>query len=275
MDILQICTILFYLMGTAACIGYLVLQKNRLHRGADVLLAAGFAFHTLSLGYGFFLDGHIPVQNLHETLVLAAWALICVYFLFQWRYRLRVLGAFAAPLALTVMLIAYQLPRQTPTTANLFASLWLVGHVAAIFLGESAFALAFGLGLLYLLQERAIKTKNPGFFFKRLPSLEMLDSAGYRCIVAGFALHTLGLITGFIYAKSVWGRFWGWDPKEVWSGVTWLLYAALLHQRLTVGWRGRRAAIMAIIGFIVVLFTFLGVNFLMKGHHGVFTRLGS
>jgi ABC-type transport system involved in cytochrome c biogenesis permease subunit len=83
---------------------------------------------------------------------------------------------------------------------------------------------------------------------------------------------TLGLVSGFVYAKSVWGNFWSWDPKEVWAGITWLLYAALLHQRLTVGWRGRRAAIMAIIGFAAVLFTFLGVNFLLEGHHGKFTR---
>ncbi|MGD9334007.1 MAG: cytochrome c biogenesis protein CcsA, partial [Desulfobacterales bacterium] len=108
---------------------------------------------------------------------------------------------------------------------------------------------------------------------KRLPSLELLDTTGYACIVTGFTMLTLGLITGFIYAKSVWGRFWGWDPKEVWSGITWLLYAALLHQRLTVGWRGRRAAIMAIIGFAVILFTFFGVNFLLQGHHGGFTKL--
>jgi len=134
-------------------------------------------------------------------------------------------------------------------------------------------ALACGAGLLYLLQEHAIKSKHRGFFFKRLPSLELLDHTGYACIVTGFTMLTFGLITGLIYAKSVWGRFWSWDPKEVWSGITWLLYAALLHQRLTFGWRGRRAAIMAIIGFAVILFTFLGVNFLLKGHHGEFTRM--
>jgi cytochrome c-type biogenesis protein CcsB len=132
--------------------------------------------------------------------------------------------------------------------------------------------LACGVGILYLLQERAIKIKNPGFFFKRLPSLERLDTTGYACIVVGFSLLTIGLITGSVYAKAVWGRFWSWDPKEVWSAITWLFYAALLHERLAVGWRGRRAAIMAIIGFLVLLFTFFGVNFLLTGHHGQFTQ---
>ena len=100
----------------------------------------------------------------------------------------------------------------------------------------------------------------------------MLDSIGYVCIVVGFTMLTLGLITGFVYAKTFWGRFWSWDPKEVWAGITWLFYAVLLHERLTAGWRGRRSAIMAIIGFGVLIFTFLGVNLLMTGHHESFTR---
>jgi cytochrome c-type biogenesis protein CcsB len=154
----------------------------------------------------------------------------------------------------------------------LFKNFWLISHVVVILIGEAGFALACGLGLLYLIQENAIKTKKRRFFFRRLPSLDFLDATGYACIVVGFTMLTLGLITGFIYAKAVWGRFWSWDPKEVWSGITWLFYAALLHERLTVGWRGRRSAIMAIIGFAVILFTFLGVNFLLEGHHGEFTK---
>ncbi|MBU4504016.1 MAG: cytochrome c biogenesis protein CcsA, partial [Proteobacteria bacterium] len=137
----------------------------------------------------------------------------------------------------------------------------------------ASFVLAGGLGFMYLAQEHAIKTKKHGFFFRRLPSLELLDTAGYTCIVVGFTMLTIGLATGLVYAKMVWGKFWSWDPKEVWSGITWLLYAALLHERLTVGWRGRKAAIMAIVGLAVLLFTFFGVNFLLKGHHGEFTRL--
>ena len=141
-----------------------------------------------------------------------------------------------------------------------------------VFIGDACFALACGAGILYLAQERAIKSKRRGFFFKRLPSLELLDATGYACIVAGFTLLTIGLIVGLVYAKAVWGRFWAWDPKEVWSGISWLVYAALLHERLTVGWRGRKSAIGSILGFVILLFTFFGVNFLLDGHHGVFTR---
>ena len=171
------------------------------------------------------------------------------------------------------MFVVSLLPNEPAQATGIFKNFWLVSHVIAVFIGEAAFALAGGLGVLYLIQESAIKTKKHRFFFKRLPSLDLLDATGYTCIVVGFTLLTLGLITGFVYAKLVWGRFWSWDPKEVWSAVTWLFYAILLHERLTVGWRGRRSAMMAIIGFGVLVFTFLGVNLLLEGHHGEFTKI--
>jgi len=201
------------------------------------------------------------------------WTVAGVFLVFQYRFQLKILGVYAAPLVSFVMVIAARFPNAPDQMNKTLNNLWLVVHVVAVFIGEASFALACGVGLLYLLQEHAIKSKKHGFFFRRLPSLELLDTTGYACILTGFAMLTFGLITGFVYAKAVWGRFWSWDPKEIWSGITWLLYAALLHQRLTVGWRGRRAAIMAIIGFAIILFTFLGVNFLLQGHHGEFTRM--
>ena len=272
MDYLILITIIFYMLSTAGYIAYLFAQKDYLQRSAYYLLAVGFLLHTAAMAYGFVQSGHIPVGNLFETLSMAAWTVAGVFLVLQYKFKLKVLGIYAAPLVTLVMATASQLPREPVQVTNIYKSFWLVIHVIAIFIGEASFALACGVGLLYLIQEHSIKTKQRGFFFRRLPSLELLDATGYGCIVAGFAMLSLGLIAGFVYAKSVWGKFWSWDPKEVWAGITWLLYAALLHQRLTVGWRGRRAAIMAIIGFAAVLFTFLGVNFLLQGHHGEFTR---
>jgi cytochrome c-type biogenesis protein CcsB len=272
-ELLIIITILFYMLSTAKYFAYLFIQKNFLQRAAFYLLMAGFLCHSAVIGYGFVRSGHIPIQNLSETLYFAGWAIAGVFLIFQYKFKLKILGIYAAPLATLVMVIASQLPREPVQVKNIFKSFWIIVHVITIFIGEASFALACGIGLLYLIQEHAIKSKHHGFFFKRLPSLELLDSTGYACIIAGFTMLTLGLISGFVYAKLVWGKFWSWDPKEIWSGITWLLYAALLHQRLSVGWRGRRAAIMAIIGFAVILFTFLGVNFILHGHHGEFTRL--
>ncbi len=264
-----------YILSTAGYIAYLFFQKERLQKIGYVLLFAGFLIHSVSIGYGFFHSGHLPVQNLHQTLSIAGWAIAGMFLFLKYRFNLKVLGIYAAPLVAIVMIISMCLPAEgtVDQAKTLFSNIWLVSHVVIIFIGEAAFALACGAGLLYILQERAIKTKHHGFFFKRLPALELLDNTGNACIVVGFSLLTLGLITGFVYAKSIWGSFWSWDPKEVWSGIAWLIYAALLHGRLALGWRGRKAAIMSIIGFGILLFTFFGVNLLLTGHHGEFTKI--
>jgi len=264
-----------YILSTAGYIAYLFFQKERLQKIGYGLLFAGFVIHSISIGYGFFQSGHLPVQNLHQTLSIAGWAIAGMFLFLKYRFNLKVLGIYAAPLVAIVMIISMRLPAEGTVVQakTLFSNIWLVSHVVIIFIGEAAFALACGAGFLYILQERAIKTKHHGFFFKRLPALELLDNTGYACIVVGFSLLTLGLITGFVYAKSIWGSFWSWDPKEVWSGIAWLIYAALLHGRLALGWRGRKAAIMSIIGFGILLFTFFGVNLLLTGHHGEFTKI--
>lgn len=272
MEILTIITVSLYMLGAAGYVAYLFLQKESSHRLAFGAMIAGFVCHTVIIGLGMARTGIIPVRNLHETLLLAGWTMACLFLVVQYKFRLRVLGVYAAPLACFAMVVVSMLPREPTQAKTLLNSFWLISHIVTIFLGEAAFCLACGVGVMYLLQERAIKSKSPGFFFKRLPSLERLDTAGYACIIIGFTLVTMGFITGLVYAKSVWGRLWSWDPKEVWSAITWLFYAALLHVRLSAGWGGRKAAIMAIVGMAFILFTFFGVNFLLQGHHGEFTR---
>lgn len=272
MQLLVIAGSLLYLASSAGYIAYLFLQRDSLQRAAWLGFLAGFACHlTAVCGQGV-TAGQIPVRNLQETLLMAALALSAAHIWLYRRFRLRILGVVVAPTVTLTVAAASLMPGVVVEGAMLFNSFWLVAHVVAILSGEAALALACGVGILYLLQENTIKNKRRGFFFSRLPSLDLLDSAGHACLIAGFTLMTLGLATGFVYAKTVWGRFWTWDPKEVWSGITWLLYAALLHERLMVGWRGRRSAIMAIVGFGVILFTFLGVNFFLEGHHRPFTR---
>jgi len=117
------------------------------------------------------------------------------------------------------------------------------------------------------------KVKEAGCLFSRLPSLNILDSLNYHAITYGFLFLTIGMITGSILAQGSHGSYWRWDPKEVWSLITWLCYAALLHQRMAIGWRGRRSALMSIGAFLVLIFTFVGVNFLMEGYHS-FESLG-
>jgi len=202
----------------------------------------------------------------------AAFALGCMFLFFQYKFDLKVLGVFATILLSAIMLVVLMIPEAPVERNDILKGFWFYSHIILVLTGEAALGLACGTGILYLLQEKGIKTKSPGFFFKRLPSLDFLDNVGYTCLTTGFALLTIGLVTGFIYAKTIWGTFWSWDPKEVFSAGTWLVYAALLHLRLYSGWRGRKSAIMTIIGFFIIMFTFLGVNMLLGGHHQPFTK---
>lgn len=274
MQIVFVIAILLLMLSSAAYFSYLFFQRERLQQLGCALMVAGFFCQTIVIAWRFAATGQMPVNNMHQTLTVTAWALVGVFLLLHFKIPVKILGTYAAPLSAVIMLAAVQFPQETAVQPHsLLKGFWLVVHILTIFIGDAAFALAAGVGALYLLQERNIKTKTRGFFFKRLPSLDLLDSSGYACIVTGFTMLTIGLVSGMVYAKFVWGRFWAWDPKEVWSAISWIFYAVLLHERLAVGWRGRRAAVMAIIGFVVLLFTFLGVNFLLTGHHGQFTRI--
>jgi cytochrome c-type biogenesis protein CcsB len=139
--------------------------------------------------------------------------------------------------------------------------------VTLAFLGDAAFALAFAISVMYLLREYQLKARRFGPTFRKLPPLEVLDSLNHRVITIGFLLLTLGIITGALWARKAFGSYLQGDPKEIWSIITWVIYAALLHGRLTVGWRGRRSAVMAIIGFAVLVFAFLGVNLFVSSYH--------
>lgn len=272
MQILVVSAVLLYMLSAVSYCAYLFLQRDFLHKFGRVLILTGFACQTSAIGWAFGQTGQMPVNNLHETLSIVAWALVGAFLAINARFQLKILGTYTAPLAAFILLAANHFPREPLQPDHMLKGIWLTVHIITIFIGDAAFALAAGVGTLYLLQEGNIKAKTRGFFFKRLPSLDLLDTVGYACIVSGFAMLTIGLITGMVYAKVLWGRFWGWDPKEVWSAITWIFYAVLLHERLAVGWRGRRAAIMSIVGLAVLLFTFFGVNFLLKGHHGQFTQ---
>jgi cytochrome c-type biogenesis protein CcsB len=256
-----------YLFGTLAYLAYIIFLKGTFSKIAVNLVSIGFASHTLALLTRFVEAGYTPVTNLHESLSFFAWMIIGILLMASFKYKVKVLGSFLAPVALILMLFAFALPKEILPLAPVLKSFWHPFHVIFAFLGNAIFTLTFCCGVMYLIQEHQLKSKKMGAIAKRLPPLSLLDDLSYQSLKFGFPLLTLGIITGAVWAEYAWGRYWGWDPKETWSLITWFLYAALLHQRLTVGWRGRKAAIMAIVGFLAVLFTFLGVNIILPGLH--------
>ncbi len=258
---------ILYLLGTLAYLTYIIFLKESLSKSAIIIVSLGFASHSLALITRYLEAGYTPVTNLHESLSFFAWMIIGVLIVASLKYRIKVLGSFLTPIALILMLFAFALPKEIFPLAPVLRSFWHPFHVVFAFLGNAIFTLTFCCGVMYLIQEHQLKSKRMGPITKRLPPLKVLDDLNYQSLTFGFPLLTLGIITGAIWAEYAWGRYWGWDPKETWSLITWFLYAALLHQRLTVGWRGRKAAIMAIVGFLAVLFTFLGVNLILPGLH--------
>ncbi len=164
-------------------------------------MGVAFLAHVAIIGYNVFISGLMPVRNLHETLSMIAWMLAGVFLAFQYRFKLKILGIYAAPLITLLMIASFHVPKELVQSKTVFKDFWLIFHVITIFTGWACFSLACGLGILYLVQEDTIKSKSRGFFFKRLPSLELLDSTGYASIITGFMMLTLGLASGFLYAK--------------------------------------------------------------------------
>lgn len=256
-----------YFLATAAYIVFFVSQKGRVRIIARTIFLAAAILHTLNILTRYLEAGHTPITSYHETVSFFAWSIAWSYLLFRWRYTVKNFGTFVSVLTLLLMSMAAVASREILPLVPALQSWWLPVHASIALVADGFLALACIGGIMYLLQEREIKRKRFGLFYSRLPSLEALDKLNHHCLSIGFPLMTLGIIAGSIWAKQAWGSYWQWDPKETWSLITWFLYAALVHQRFTVGWRGRRAAIMSIVAFLAVLFTLWGVTFLLQGVH--------
>jgi cytochrome c-type biogenesis protein CcsB len=225
---------------------------------------------SYQLGYG-----HAPLSNLYESLVFAAWAIMLIYLIFELRTKQQVLGVFPALFAFLAMAYASfstQVDSKIQPLVPALKSNWLIAHVVTCFLGYAAFTVSCGISILYLLKKTQSDNPHPKGVLGLLPSARQLDQFNYQMIVFGFLWLSLGIITGSIWANSAWGTYWSWDPKETWSLITWLVYAALLHARNMQGWRGPRVAWLSVTGFACVLFTYFGVNFLLSGLHSYATK---
>jgi len=257
----------FYFAATIICGLELFRGSKATSRIMFGFVLAGFILHTANILARYIISGHMPTASLHEASSFFAWCIVLLFFFLEYRYRVGLLGSFIMPIVFIMMLTSSMLPRKIEELSPLLQSSWLFVHTAFAFIGDAAFAMAFGVGIMYLIQEHYVKSKHLGGLFQRLPSLQILDEMNYRLITIGFPFLTLAIITGALWAESSLGTYWRWDPKEVWSLITWFIYALVLHVRLTVGWRGKKAAILSIIGFCIVLFTFFGVNLLLEGYH--------
>jgi len=259
-----------------AFIGYLFFSISRhlwVGRGATLFLLFGWILHSVGLVFRWIEThqtgyGYVPLSNMYESLIFFSWTIVLIYLILEFRYQQRLIGVFVTPFSFLAIALTSIIPGVQPQIKPLVPALqsnWLTIHVTTCFFGYAAFSVSFGISILYLIQQK--KTDQEGGASKWLPSLSLLDEINYRSIVIGFPMLTLGIITGAAWANYAWGSYWSWDPKETWSLITWFVYAAFLHARLTRDWRGKKTAILSVIGFLFVLFTYFGVNYLISGLH--------
>jgi len=245
---------------------------------------------TLQLSFRWSISGHFPISNLYESLYFLTWGISLGQLLIEREYPSPIIPTIAIPIELlSVAFACFVLPEDLKLSSNLVPALrssWLIMHVSVVMLSYAALIIGSLLSASVLfvnknspLQIRSSSTGIGGFKMSNNYSLnellnpiefshsEELDTLSYRSILIGFVLLTLGLISGAVWANEAWGTWWSWDPKETWALISWLFYAAYLHMRISKGWQGRKPALLATSGFLVVLVCYLGVNFLGIGLH--------
>ena len=273
-------TAMFYILLMASTLGMLLYliwlgtKKELIGQIATYLTIVALIANTIAIILRMITSGHPPLSNGYEFLLTFVWGIMAVYLFAEYRYKLRALGAFVMPIVfLILMFIIMSMgpeERIAQAVPPALKSKWLTFHVVTAMFAYGAYAVSFGLGIMYLMKlskEGTQKKSKQQGIVSRFPSLDRLDELAYKVIGFAFPLLTLCIITGAIWANYAWGTYWSWDPKETWSLITWIIYAAYLHARLMYGWKGKRAAWLAIFGFVAVLFTFFGVNYLLSGLH--------
>ncbi len=241
------------------------------------LMVLAFVMHLAGTITRGIAAGRVPWSNMYEFAMTGTLMIVLVYLVVLIRYDLRFLGTLISGLAVVLLggsAVTFYV--QVVPLADPLRSVWLVIHVFVASLSTAFFALAFGLSVLQLMQSRRerlalLPDSKPlarGLrFLRTLPGADVLESLAYRFAIIGFAFWTFTLIAGSIWAQDAWGRYWGFDTREVWTFVIWVLYAGYIHARATRGWRGNRSAWLSIIGFTAVLFNFTIVNMFFKGLH--------
>jgi cytochrome c-type biogenesis protein CcsB len=255
----------------AAAIGK---EKSPLKTAVPYVLLAVWLVHTGAIGLRWIESyqmgiGHAPLSNIYESLVFFGWAIGLALLFAHFRFRADIVVLLGLPIlfllmgSIFILVDRHIIDSQIRPLIPALQSNWLVIHVATCFLGYAGFAVSF-LAAILLLIVGGSETLQRYF-----TDIKILDEIIYRSVLVGQPMLTLGIVTGAIWADYAWGSYWSWDPKETWSLITWLVYSAFLHARLTRGWSGHRTAVLSVIGFGAVIFTYFGVNYL-PGLHSYF-----
>jgi cytochrome c-type biogenesis protein CcsB len=253
-------TLAAYLLSTIGYAVSLVKIRIKAAKVSTFVLLAGFASHTVFLLLRTVEAGFIPVVTTYDFLMLFAWVLSGSYLAFQLKTKTRVLGALISPLALLLVIIASERLGDVVVVPGILKGGLVPVHIILSVAGEVFFTLACLAAIMYLIQEVLLKTHRANNFSRLLPPLRDLDKINSLCLLSGFMFFTFGVIAGSLWARIVWGGHRAWDPKQVWTLIAWLFYALLIHQRLAIGWTGRKSAVLSIAAFSILLASFISLS---------------
>jgi cytochrome c-type biogenesis protein CcsB len=270
---------LYALAAVLDAIG-LVFRKEASLKVAIWVAVTGLVVHAAAILIRWSRTGRGPSLGFYEAVSSFAWIAVLAFVLLVWRYRgMRPMGIVIMPLAFLGMAAAMLAPKTAMAMTPTLASYWLAIHVLLAELAYGSFITAFTVSVAYLFKDRQQALSElsscppPPGFLASLPSRHVLDELSFRFVSVGFIFLSMMIIAGAIWANEAWGRYWGWDPIETWSLISWLIYVGYLHLRLRAGWRGRRAAWYAIVGLVVMLFALVGVPLLYKSIHGAYLSI--
>jgi cytochrome c-type biogenesis protein CcsB len=261
-----------YLLVTAVGVVQLIRPREAKDRMVLFGLAVAMLFHALAIGGRTVEIEAFPAASMHDAISLFGFIAAVIGAVIAWKGGVPQSGPLTAVLVSVVTWIAVAI-QPLDRLPDALRSPWLPVHIAFAFLGDAEIAIAGIVSLVYLVQERSLKHKKKsalriGSGIHRLPSLEILDRVSVQLIQWGFPMMTLGIVTGMFYSHEVFGTYWTWDPRNTLALLTWALYAILLQVRLTIGWRGRKLAILTLVGVTVTLVAFVGLGALGIGAHG-------
>lgn len=260
-----------YFLASCLYIAHLVLVNNNLGKLGTVVTGVGFISNTLAMIARTILAGHAPFANMYEFGISFVWGLVLFYLYIEYRHKSRSIGVFVLPVAFLLSGVFSAFYQEAKPLMPALKSNWLLAHVFTAVVAYGALALSFAVALMYFWKSSMEQSNGLGALGRMLPTLAELDQIANRSIAFAMPFLTLLIITGAVWAEYAWGTYWRWDPKETWSLITWLVYAMYLHGRVAYGWQGKKAMKWAIFGFLVVLFTFIGVNLLLPGLHSYAT----
>jgi len=250
-----------------------IFGKRRAETVAVVLASIGLAAHAVAIASRWARVGHGPYLGFYEVASLLAFMAVAGFLAVVARHRdLRVAGIAVLPVAFLVMGASLLVSKDAMAVEGSLASFWLAIHVAFANLAFGAYATSFALAVAYLMKHAKPQRRWQALLDK-FPEPDTLDALTYRFVGAGFVFQTVMIVSGSIWANEAWGRYWGWDPVETWSLIAWAIYAIYLHLTMTLGWRGKRAAWVAVLALPISLFSLLGVPIVYHSIHGAYLKI--